>query len=79
VGIVEDDACAIAIEPGDGGGGAAAKFWQPGKKVRGAVPRPGPPRRSSRAAKRDETRPVSTGGGTRRVHLVREEGRDASS
>ena len=28
---------------------------------------------------RDETRPVSTGRGTRRVQLVREEGRDASS
>ena len=32
----------------------------------------------ARALRRDETRPVSTGGGTRRVRLVREEGRGAS-
>jgi hypothetical protein len=35
-------------------------------------------RQAARGAIR-ETRPVSTGGGTRRVQLVREEGRDASS
>jgi len=34
---------------------------------------------SSAVVGRDETCPVSTGGGTRRVQLVREEGRDVSS
>jgi len=47
------------------------------ERVTAHHPLPGLPRAA--CSQRDETCPVSTGGGTRRVQLVREEGRDVSS